>query len=99
MKSSHFIALFASAVNSFLYCSLCRTPADDTDSSILITIPLWFGQLLGRGIKLTVTFFHHCRMIFWFIFGMAALIMFQSSGYISRSPGTRRAGWGDATCG
>src|SRR2546421_8703029 len=98
MEGRHFIALCARAIYCLLDRSLCRTPADDTDRGILVSIPLRFGQFLGGSIKLTETLLHHRSMVFRFVVRMSLLIVFQTSGYISLRTGTRGADRRDTTC-
>src|SRR5712691_3079074 len=96
MQSRYFVALRPRPVNGLLNRTLRRTPTDDTDGSILISIAMWRRQFFGSRIELAEPFLHHRGMVFRLIIRMTILIMFQPGCNICDRPRPRCRNRGDA---
>src|SRR5579863_3826270 len=82
MKSRDLVTFSPRAVNGFLNGAFRRTPADNANSGVLVTVAFGLWQLLGGGIELTEALLHHGCMIFRLVVRMAVFVMFQAGGDI-----------------
>src|SRR5438876_5889649 len=99
MQRSDLVPFSACAINCLLDRAFRRTPTDQANGSIVITIALRLGQLLRSRIELAEAFLHHRRMVVWLVVWMTMLVMLQASGYIGHAAGSRSRSGRDTTCG
>src|SRR5579884_2322644 len=99
MQRCYLVALGTGPINGLLNRTFGRSPTNNADRCILVSISLRFGKFFSSGLQLAEAFLHHCCMVLRLIIGMTMLVMFQARSYIRHRPRTRGGDWRNAACG